>query len=154
MSLKITNATLEEAPLVHRLMRQAFAEYEGVLAQPSGANRETVEDVIEAMNQGGAILAWEGSEAVGSARYRLEPDFLYVGRVSVLPAHRGKGIAKALMQYMEEVARRRGRNELQVAVRMSLPSNVRLYQGLGYEIFNTAPHPKGPDVVADLVKRI
>lgn len=69
MAIRITNATLDDAPLVYDIMQRAFAEYFGVLEPPSGVHVETLDDVIVALDQGGAILAWIGSEAVGSARY-------------------------------------------------------------------------------------
>jgi predicted N-acetyltransferase YhbS len=152
MNLRIAPATPEQAPLVHAIMQAAFAEYVGVLSPPSGANRETVDDVRAAMAQGGAALAWHGETPVGSARYELRPDHLYVGRVSVLPGWRGKGIGLALMQYMETVARQANLPRIQVAVRMALPSNLSFYHKLGYEVVSVGPHPKGGDEVATLVK--
>jgi GNAT superfamily N-acetyltransferase/8-oxo-dGTP pyrophosphatase MutT (NUDIX family) len=154
MRAQIAPATLEQAPLVHTIMRSAFAEYIGVLNPPSGANRETVDDVLAAMAQGGAALAWSGETPVGSARYEVRADYLYVGRVSVLPAWRGKGVGVALMGYMEDLARGAGRSRIQVSVRMSLPSNLSFYQKLGYQITTVGPHPKGGDEVATLVKTL
>ncbi|MBZ0278384.1 MAG: GNAT family N-acetyltransferase [Anaerolineae bacterium] len=152
--LRITLATAEDALLVHRLMCEAFAEYIGVLNPPSGANRETVEDVLDAMAQGGALIAWDGETPVGSARFRLDPDELYIGRVAVPPAYRQRGVAKVIMRHMEEVARHHGRYRLHVGVRMSLPSNIRLYQSLGYRIAEIGDHPKGPDRVATMIKEL
>ncbi|HLV79615.1 MAG TPA: hypothetical protein VKT32_05010, partial [Chthonomonadaceae bacterium] len=79
--IRIAPATAEEAQTVHRIMQAAFAEYAGRFDPPSGAGRETIEDVVKAMQEGGAILARVGSEAAGTARFRIEPDHLYVGRV-------------------------------------------------------------------------
>jgi ribosomal protein S18 acetylase RimI-like enzyme len=152
MTLQIKRATLEEVALVHRIMQEAFAGYIETLQPPSGANRETVADAEQAMTEGGAVLAWKEAEAVGSARFRLRPDHFYVERVSVLPTHRGKGIAKAMMGYLEELACHLNQPEMRVGVRMSLPGNLALYQGLGFEIISKTPHPKGVDMVALLVK--
>ena len=151
---RITLATLNDAPLVYRIMREAFAEYENVLQPPSGANRETVDDVAAAMQQGGALLAWVGEMPVASARYRVDSDALYVGRVAVLPAYRQRGIAKAVMRRMEDIARQQGRDMLRVGVRMSLPGNLALYHSLGYTTIEVTDHPKGPDRIATLIKRL
>ncbi|MBI5670262.1 MAG: GNAT family N-acetyltransferase [Chloroflexi bacterium] len=152
--LRITLATLDDAPLVYHIMREAFAEYKNVLQPPSGANRETVDDVTAAMQQGGALLAWVGEMPVASARFRVDPDALYVGRVAVLPAYRERGIAKAVMWRMEDIARQSGRNMLRVGVRMSLPGNLALYRSLGYTTIEVSDHPKGPDRIATLIKRL
>lgn len=154
LNLRITLATLDDALLVYRIMREAFAEYENVLQPPSGANRETVDDVTAAMQQGGALLVWVGEMPVASARYRLDADALYVGRVAVLPAYRQRGIAKAVMRRMENIARQYGRDTLRVGVRMSLPGNLALYHSLGYSTIEVSDHPKGPDRIATLIKRL
>ena len=70
-------------------MRAAFAEYAGKLPVESGALRETVADVESVMAQGGAVLGFVNGSAVASARYVVEGDGLYVGRVSVLPGSGG-----------------------------------------------------------------
>lgn len=156
MTLRIVLAKPEEAPLVYRIMQEAFAEYVSTLEPPSSANRETLADVEQAMTKGGAILAWEGEVLVGSARFEQRLDYLYAGRVSVLPAHRGKGIASAMMKYLEEVARSKELMKIQVGVRMSLPDNVALYQGLSFEIVSTEAHPKSTngEMTATLVKEL
>lgn len=126
-------------------MRQAFAEYEGVLLVPSSAHAESVEDVRAAMERGGAVLAfWEGNVA-GSARYRVDPDVLYVGRVAVLPAYRRRGVARAMMLFIEELGPTVGRDRVRVIARESLPGNVELYRQLGYHLVKVAPHARGPD---------
>ena len=121
-------------------MREAFAEYDGRLPQPSGALRETLSDVRAAMARGGAALAFIGETAVGSARYLPEPDALYVGRVAVLPEYRRRGIASALMDFLEDHAVSMGRTRVHIGVRESLPSNLALYESLGYQRIKVEPH--------------
>lgn len=154
MIFDIRLATLDEAPLVHRIMQAAFAEYAGVLNPPSGANRETVADVEEAMAQGGAVLAWDGATVIGSGRFRFETDFLYIGRLAVLPEHRGIGVGRAMVDFMERVALERQLAEIHLSVRMMLPQNLRFYQNMGYSVLEIGMHPKGGDQVANLVKHL
>jgi ribosomal protein S18 acetylase RimI-like enzyme len=128
-------------------MRQAFAEYAGLLPVESGAHSESLEDVLAAMRQGGAVLAYLGHDAVGSARYLPEETELYVGRVAVLPTYRRRCIASAMMRFLEGVAAAHGRQSVRIQVRDSLPSNVELYRALGYELVSIDAHPRGPDMV-------
>lgn len=152
MAIRITNATLDDAPLVYDIMQRAFAEYFGVLEPPSGVHVETLDDVIVALDQGGAILAWIGSEAVGSARYAFREDSCYIGRVSVLPLYRGQGIASAMMEYIEEIARAHGSRYMEISVRMALESNINLYKRIGYSVTDIYQHPKGGGMVGTMVK--
>lgn len=133
-------------------MREAFAEYAGKLPQESGALRESLDDVRKAMADGGAVLAFIEYEPVASARYLVEEDALYVGRVAVLPAYRRRGFASAVMLFLEHVARQNGRSTMHIGVRESLPSNVALYRKLGYQEVKREPH--GADRSITMLKRL
>ncbi|MBA4181460.1 MAG: GNAT family N-acetyltransferase [Anaerolinea sp.] len=152
-AVRISVATPAEAPIVHGLMLTAFREYEGVLEVPSSALSETVTDCAAAMSRGGAVLAWRGGEPVGSARYQLRDTYAYFERISVLPEHRGRGLATALLAEMERLAARAGHVEGRLSVRLALPKNLALYTRLGYEVYAQHPHPKGTELIADLKKR-
>jgi ribosomal protein S18 acetylase RimI-like enzyme len=154
VTVNVRLATLGEAPLVRRVMQLAFAEYQGALPVDSGAHTETDEDVLAVMRKGGALLALEGDEVVGSARFTLEEEAVYVGRVSVLPTHRRRGVATAMMRFCEDIARSSGRRRVRIGVRDSLPSNVGLYQSLGYELVSVDAHARGPDRVWTMIKPV
>jgi GNAT superfamily N-acetyltransferase len=132
---KIRIARAEEAPLVHGIMQQAFEEYRWTLTPPTGALKETVQDVASAMCKGGAILAFAGDEAIGSARFEeFWPNYLYLGRLSVLPAHRGRGVGKAMVKWLEDYASAFGVGEVRLGVRTGLISNLQFYLRLGYDV--------------------
>ena len=142
----------EQAELVRELMRAAFAEYDAVLTVPSSAMWESVEDVSEHIALGGAVLARLGSEPVGSGRYELREDHVYIGRLSVLPSHRGHGIAAAMMLAMEERGRRAAKPEARISVRVLLARNIELYERLGYTVTARYQHERGEETVVDMVK--
>jgi ribosomal protein S18 acetylase RimI-like enzyme len=154
MTISVRLVGVEQASEVHRLMQLAFEEYRGRLVPPSGALTETIDDVRAAINSGGAFLAFAGEVAVGSARYRLFPDHAYAERIAVLPAHRGRGIAVALMAAFEEAIRVLRVPEARVGVRVSLPSNLRFYENLGYRALSSRPYPTGTDFEITLSKRL
>jgi len=138
--------------VVYATMRAAFAEYAGKLPQESGALRETLADVQNAMLQGVAVLAFVGDVPVGSARFLSDGEGLYVGRVAVLPEYRRQGIASALMGFLEDHARATGKAWIRIGVRESLPSNIGLYESLGYATIKTEPH--GADRSRTMLKRL
>lgn len=145
MTYEIRYATAEDASLLHDIIQAAFAEYRGVIAVPPGALAETLEEAEQAISQGAVLLACDGEEAVGTVRYEVRPDYLYVGRLAVLPSHRGRGVGAALMAYVEGLAPRVGRTRLHLGTRLSMPGNIAFYERLGYRIVRTEPHPRGPD---------
>jgi ribosomal protein S18 acetylase RimI-like enzyme len=141
---RLTLVNGDDAALVRQIMLDSFAEFRGTLEPPSSALDETLEDTRQAIDAGGAALAWLGDAAVGSARYLPRPDYLYVGRLAVLPAYRGRGIAAALMTALEDQARHLGLPEVRVEVRLSLPGNVAFFRRLGFQTISEQPHPRGP----------
>ncbi len=102
--------------------------------------------------RGGAFLARIGPDAVGCARWRLEPTFVYGERVGVLPAFRGVGVGAALMHAIEDVGRAAGRRLARVGMRSQLEDNRRFYEGLGYEVVGSQRHPRGADSILWLAK--
>ncbi len=153
-SISIRSVGLEEAETVMRLMRLAFEEYRGRLYPESGALGETLEDVRSGIRSGGAFLAFVDKTLAGSARYRLFPDHVYGERIGVLPEYRGLGIAAALTKAIESSAGARGVPLVQVKVRKSIPSNLVLYQKLGYRVLGSEPYPIGTDVQITLAKKL
>jgi ribosomal protein S18 acetylase RimI-like enzyme len=154
MTITIRTIGVEQAGAVHRLMQLAFEEYRGRLVPPSGGLTETIDDVRTAIRHGGAFLAFAGEVTVGSARYRLFPDHAYAETVAVLPTHRGRGVAVALMAAFEEAVQALGVPEARVGVRASLPANLRFYENLGYRALASRPYPTGTDVEITLRKRL
>jgi ribosomal protein S18 acetylase RimI-like enzyme len=115
---------------------------------------ESVEDVAGHIALGGAVLARIGAETVGSGRYELRDDHVYIGRLSVLPAFRRRGISTAMMLAMEERALAAGRTEARISVRVLLPKNIELYERLGYVVTARYQHERGNELVVDMAKRL
>jgi len=73
---------------------------------------------------------------------------------AVLPAHRGKGVAGALMTAIGASASAHSVAEVRVGVRGSLPANRRLYEKLGYRVRSSRPYETGTDVDVTLSKEL
>ncbi|MNY72785.1 putative acetyltransferase [compost metagenome] len=70
----------------------------------------------------------------------------------MLPGYRGRGIAAAILSFVEQEAARLNKREIQLEVRMSIPANIVMYEKLGYTIFEHIPYPTGTDVSVTMSK--
>ncbi|WP_449598593.1 GNAT family N-acetyltransferase [Niallia sp. Marseille-Q9988] len=132
---QINLVTEDEAPLVHRLMLEAFDDYR-YMEVPSSALNEPIDKLIDALKSGTeqAILYRLNDIPLGSSRLQLKRDSLYFSRLSVTPSARGKGIAQAMITWMEEYALLNGKQKMECKVRANVPKNIRLYEKLGFVI--------------------
>ena len=135
MRVHIMSATPDQAGLVQGIVRAAFAEYGDHWDVPFAALSETFGDVVRAIQQGGALLAWIEQEPVGSARFRITAAGKFIiERVAVLPSYQGNGIAGAMLAHLENIALDSGCHTLELTTRLALPRVMGLYRKHGYEI--------------------
>lgn len=135
----------EAAGEVHRLTQLAFGGY-GWLRPPSGALRETEDDVRRDLAQHGGAVARRSGAAVGALRLVVEPDRLVVRRVAVDPSQQGRGVGRALMEWAHEHARQLGVGSVRLGVRAQLPGNLAFYEGLGYRVKRAHTYPGTEEV--------
>ena len=152
--LSLWLAASGELGLVHAVIQAAFAEYAGQFDPPSGALSETLNDIRHKASEGGAVLAWAGETAIGATLFTLTPNYLYVGRLGVLPNQRGRGVASAILGYCEQIALCLGCSQIGLGTRGQLEGNVALYQRLGYRIDKVVTHPRGTDQIVWLLKSL
>lgn len=152
--IQVRHARADEALLVHRITQVAFEDLRGVIFPPSGAHAETLDDVRDSIKRGGAVLALVDGEPVGCARYQPQADHVYLGRLGVLPSMRRRGVAGALLTYVEDITRELGLPEVRLGTREVLESNIRLYESHGYAIIAHYEHPKGGGMVVDMAKSV
>jgi ribosomal protein S18 acetylase RimI-like enzyme len=131
-----------DGPAIAATIAAAFTQYRGKLVPESGAFRETAEGIAaELAKDAGAIVAERNGEILGCVVTSLLEGDLYFGRLSVLPAARGLGLAKRLIAAVERDARARGLLGVRLGVRVVLPDNQRLFNALGYREISREAHP-------------
>lgn len=72
-----------------------------------------------------------------------ESSHLLVENVALLPELQGRGYGRRMLEHPERVAETLGVGELQLYTNAQFAENVRLYRGLGYEVYREAPHKGG-----------
>src|SRR5262245_41381900 len=117
----LCEATDDDIPTIVAVTQAAFDEYTGRLNPPSGAPNETPENVLAKLASGRSVLALVGDRVVGSVYYSAEPEYVYLGRLAVLPEYRGRGIGSALVAEVERRARELGIARVRLGVRLALP---------------------------------
>jgi ribosomal-protein-alanine N-acetyltransferase len=84
---------------------------------------------VVAIDETESIVGYAGVFAPGA----VEADILTVG---VVPAHRGKGIAKALMALITDWANAQGSTAMMLEVKTDNHEAIGLYESLGYSTLN------------------
>ena len=91
--------------------------------------------------RGGGALARLAGVPVGCVLYEPLETALYLGRLAVVPAVRGRGIGGLLVAFVEQEAIAAGLPRITLGVRLQLPQNTAFYTKLGYTISGYGSHP-------------
>ena len=140
-TLVLRAATAADAVAIAATIAASFEQYRGKLVPESGAFRETAEAIAtELATDSGAIVAERNGRMVGCVMLKLEEGDLYFGRLAVLPSARGLGIARRLIEAVEDEASRRALAGVRLGVRVVLTENQRLFGSLGYVEISREAH--------------
>lgn len=132
-------------------MMKAFLEYKDEVP-PSSALEETVQSVSRSLENGEkALIAHEDNCPVGMIRFQLNHEGLYFYRLSVIPEKQGKGIAKTILQHVEEYAKQVDVSTILCKVRMNVQRNIQLYSSIGYTVYDEEIVHKSNDVSIKVV---
>jgi predicted N-acetyltransferase YhbS len=141
IEIGLRDATEDDIPTIIAVTRAAFEEYASWLNPPSSVPSETPEKLRAKLASGQGVLALAGDQVVGSVYYSPEDEYVYLGRLAVLPAYRGQGIGTALVAEVERRARALGRPRVRLGVRVALPHLRARYERLGYRVYEERSHP-------------
>src|SRR5579872_5870545 len=102
--MEIREATLEDAETVARILRASFAEYESLYTPDAYVATTAVEIVRARLAEGATWLALSDGVAVGTISATATPKGLHSRGMAVVPEARGRGVADALMETVEDFA--------------------------------------------------
>ena len=148
--MDIRAATDEDWPRIWPFFA-AIVEAGETYAYPDGLTRETARTLWMEQPPGLTVVAVDGDQVLGSAK--MGPNRpgrgAHVATASFMvdPACQGRGVGRALGEYVVEWARAAGYHSMQFnAVVETNTSAVRLWESLGFEILTTVPeafdHPE------------
>lgn len=131
----------DDVDAVAALIRSAFAAQSVVTAPPPSALQVTGADIAEHLANGGGTVAEAEGITAGSALWSERGSGLYLSRLAVVPAWRGRGIAKALVATAEAAARAMTLARIFLSTRLVLLDNRRLFGACGFVEISREAHP-------------
>lgn len=139
--LRIRPALPAESAEVARIMRTAFADHRGRIRPESAALKETAQSVARLIAEGRVFVADCEGRLAGCVSAAPEGEHVYLGRLSVLPEFRRRGIANRLLEAAEDYARETGLGAVLLKVRVALPENQAFFRARGYREIGREAHP-------------
>jgi GNAT superfamily N-acetyltransferase len=135
----IAPARPQDVPQIHALVR-ALSEYEKLSHLVTGTEAQLHDELFGDRPVIEAVVAWEEGAAVGFALFFqnfssfLARRGLYLEDLFVLPAARGRGYGKALMQHLAALAVERNCGRFEWAVLDWNQPAIDFYRSLGAEV--------------------
>lgn len=136
--MNLRPARAEDVPLILSFIR-GLADYEKLSHEVEATEERLRSTLFPAEGRPAAecVLAFLGQEAVGFALYFttystfLARPGLYLEDIFVLPAHRQKGVGKAMILHLAKLANERGYGRMEWSVLDWNEPAIRFYESLG-----------------------
>lgn len=125
------------------LLQQAFAYMQGRIDPPSSITRMKPADLANKSKEEDLILAFDSAanhKLIGCAFIARRSDCLYIGKLAIDKAYRGQGIAKAICNFTEDLARQYNYRSLEIETRVELIENQACFQSLGFKKISERSH--------------
>jgi predicted N-acetyltransferase YhbS len=122
------------------LIRRAFAYMDGVIDPPSSAHLLTADTLAEKAKRETGFLAIENGRVVGCVFALERAQDFYVGKLAVEPGLQGQGIGARLMRAVEDFARERGKDAIELQTRIELTANHAAFARLGFRETERTAH--------------
>lgn len=122
-----------------RLIQGAFSYMDGVIDPPSSMHRLTEAD-IAAQAVVGEVWAI-AAPPVACMFLTVKGGWLYLGKLAVRSDHRGKGLARSLVDTAMERAKALGLQGVELQTRLELTANHATFRALGFAEVGRSAHP-------------
>jgi ribosomal protein S18 acetylase RimI-like enzyme len=140
----VRRATADDAEAVGRLLHDFNSEFD----EPTPGPAPLAERVRTLLDHGDTVvlLAGEGPDGLAVLRFRPaiwdEALECYLAELYVVPAERGRGLGRALMEEAMDVARAEGATHMDLGTGEDDVAARALYESLGFD--NHGGRPDGP----------
>ncbi|MGG5820545.1 GNAT family N-acetyltransferase [Falsiroseomonas sp. HW251] len=110
-------------------MQRAYAPWLAVIGRRPAPMDD---DYAAHVAAGEAFVLESGGVIAGAVVLQDGPGHLWLDNVAVDPAWKGQGLGRALLDFAEAEARRRGLAEIRLLTHQRMESNIALYARLGF----------------------
>ena len=133
LEIKCINTTeFTQFKSVLELLRNSFAFMEDRINPPSSLRLLNEQSLKEKAQQETLFVLNVDDQLAGCVFARNEIDFLYLGKLAVSADYRGQGLARRLIEKVEQHARELGVENVEIETRVELIENQSLFEYLGY----------------------
>jgi putative acetyltransferase len=120
-----------ESPVAQRLIADLNAELSRDYPPEQRFHSLAPEEVAE--GAGAFVVAWVDADPVGCGAVRLlSPDRAELKRMYVAPSHRGRGLARPILNTLEDRAAALGARTVVLETGIYQPAAIALYESSGY----------------------
>jgi len=132
--IQVRTAEISEAGSVASVLQQAFVEYESLYTPEAfAATTPTAEQLRGRWAEGPVWVALQDGTIVGTvAAVQRGDQGLYIRSMALLPAARGLGIGRSLLEVIEAFARSSDCRRLFLSTTPFLLRAIRLYEHFGF----------------------
>lgn len=139
--IKIRAAEEEDAAQIASLLSESFAEYKSLYTDKGfAATTPTREQVQKRLCEGAAWVVSQGDQLIGTVSTVADGEALYIRGMAVLPAARGAGAGRLLLEHIEKFACDNGIKRLFLSTTPFLTRAIRLYERFGFQRIEGGPH--------------
>jgi len=119
----------DEADVVRDVVHAAYRHYITRIGKPPGP---MLDDYARRIIDGQAWVLEDAGGIRGILVLEEAPDGFLLDNIAVLPDGQGKGYGRALLEFAEAEARRRGFGEIRLYTHEMMTENIALYARIGF----------------------
>jgi ribosomal protein S18 acetylase RimI-like enzyme len=122
-------AETNDADVVRDVVDAAYRHYIARIGKPPGP---MIDDYARRIADGQAWVLEDAERIVAILVLEAGPQGLLLDNIAVLPDCQGKGYGRALIEFAESEARRRGFQEISLYTHVMMTENIALYRRIGF----------------------
>lgn len=119
----------DEADAVRDVVHEAYRHYIARIGKPPGP---MLDDYAQRIADGQAWVLEDAGGIAGILVLEETADSLLLDNIAVAPGQQGKGVGRALLEFAEAEARRRGFTAIHLYTHELMTENLSLYSCIGY----------------------
>ena len=127
--MQIRSANSSDLPVITRIVADAYRKYVERIGKPPGPMLDDYS--VHIRNNTVWVIEYNGS-VVGLIVLLPAEDHLLLDNVAVDPAYHGRGVGRALLEFADREAVRRGYTELRLYTHETMTENLAMYAALGW----------------------